>query len=413
MDRRYEKYNSGSDKMISVGIDVSKGKSMVCIMKPYGEVIASPYEITHTEPEVTKLSQRLLALEGEVRVVVEATGAYHLPVLCSLQQAGIFVAVINPLVMKKYASAAIRKGKTDKLDSVKIANYGLDNWFHLEDYRAPAEIYADLKLLGRQYQHYIALSVMSLNSLTHLLDGVMPGIKTLLRPSKEGRKGSKLGDFVEEFWHFDSIKKMSEQRFVNTYCRWAKKKGYHSSERKAQAIYAIAQNGIPSLPATPLTKTLVLEAVRVLRELDKTLESILSQMQQLASSLPEYPVVMAMKGVGAALGPRLISEIGDVRRFHSGSALVAFAGIDAPPYESGSFVGTQRSISKRGSPVLRKTGYEIMKALKTTKPTEDAAVYEFMLKKEAEGKHKKAAKIAGLNKFLRIYYARVMEVYSE
>jgi hypothetical protein len=54
-----------------------------------------------------------------------------------------------------------------------------------------------------------------------------------------------------------------------------------------------------------------------------------------------------------------------------------------------------------------------MKALKTTKPTEDAAVYEFMLKKEAEGKHKKSAKIAGLNKFLRIYYARVMEVYSE
>lgn len=122
---------------------------------------------------------------------------------------------------------------------------------------------------------------------------------------------------------------------------------------------------------------------------------------------------MAMKGVGAALGPKLIAEIGDVRRFHSGSALVAFAGIDAPPYESGSFVGTQRSISKRGSPVLRKTGYEIMKALKTTKPTEDAAVYEFMLKKEAEGKHKKAAKIAGLNKFLRIYYARVMEIYSE
>jgi len=390
--------------MISVGIDISKGKSMVCIMKPYGEVIASPYEIAHTEPEVVKLSQRLLALEGEVRVVVEATGAYHLPVLCSLQQAGIFVAVINPLVMKKYASTAIRKGKTDKLDSVKIANYGLDNWFHLEDYRPPDDIYADLKLLGRQYQHYIALSVMS---------GVMPGIKSLLRPSKEGRKGSKLGDFVEEFWHFDNIKKMSEQRFITVYCRWAKKKGYHSSERKAQAIYAVAQNGIPSLPATPLTKILVLEAVRVLRELDKTLESILSQMQQLASSLPEYPVVMSMKGVGAALGPRLISEIGDVRRFHSGSALVAFAGIDAPPYESGSFVGTQRSISKRGSPILRKTGYEIMKALKTTKPTEDAAVYEFMLKKEAEGKHKKTAKIAGLNKFLRIYYARVMEVYSE
>ena len=34
-------------------------------------------------------------------------------------------------------------------------------------------------------------------------------------------------------------------------------------------------------------------------------------------------------------------------------------------------------------------------------------------KKEVEGKPKKAAKIAGLNEFLRIYYARVMEAYRQ
>jgi transposase len=382
-------------------------------MKPYGEVIASPYEVVHTGPEISRLASRLIALDGEVRVVMEATGAYHLPMLYTLKQSGIFVAVINPLVMKKYASTAIRKGKTDKLDSVRIANYGLDNWFHLEDYRPSEDVYADLKLLERHYQHYISLSVMSLNSLTSILDSVMPGIKTLLRSTNGDRRKSKLSDFVEEFWHFDIITKQSEQRFINSYSRWAKKKGYHSNERKARKIYAVAQNGIPSLLATPLTKTLVLEAIRVLRELDKTLAFILSQMQQLASSLPEYPIVMEMKGVGPTLGPRLIAEIGDVRRFHSGSALVAYAGIDAPPYESGSFVGSQRSISKRGSSSLRKTGFEIMKSLKSTKPTQDAAVYNFIVKKELEGKNKKAAKIAGLNKFLRIYYARVMEVYAE
>ena len=118
-----------------------------------------------------------------------------------------------------------------------------------------------------------------------------------------------------------------------------------------------------------------------------------------------------MNGVGEVLAPRLIAEIGDVRRFHSGSALIAFAGLDAPPFESGQFVGTKRRISKRGSSLLRKTGYEVMKCLKTIKPTNDAAVYEFILKKESEGKSKKVAKIAGLNKFLRIYYARVKDVY--
>ena len=53
-----------------------------------------------------------------------------------------------------------------------------------------------------------------------------------------------------------------------------------------------------------------------------------------------------------------------------------------------------------------------MIAIKSSKPKEDNAVYEYILKKEAEDKNKKLVKIAELNKILRIYYARVMEVYQ-
>ena len=53
-----------------------------------------------------------------------------------------------------------------------------------------------------------------------------------------------------------------------------------------------------------------------------------------------------------------------------------------------------------------------MQVLKSHKEPEDAAVYQFILKKEAEGKSKKQAKIAGLNKFLRIYYTQVYEIYK-
>ena len=97
--------------MISVGIDVSKEKSMVCILKPYGEVVQSPFEIMHTEESVTELASKILDLEGEVKVVLEATGAYHLPLLSVFLDRKLFVSIINPLVMKKYASTAIRKGK--------------------------------------------------------------------------------------------------------------------------------------------------------------------------------------------------------------------------------------------------------------------------------------------------------------
>lgn len=401
--------------MISVGIDVSKEKSMVCMLKPYGEVVKSPYEIMHTKNDLDNLIDEIKLLDSEVKVVLEATGGYEIPVVSTLHDVEIFVSVINPLIMKKYANTTLRKGKTDKMDSVKIANYGIDNWFKLKKFVAKEGIYDELNLLGRQYFHYMKMKIESKLSLTNLIDRTMPKIKTLLPGTRsEAPTRDKLCDFVAENIHFDNITKISEEKFIKSYQKWTKKLGYQQSESKAKAIYALSNESTPTLSSNlPSTKMLVLEAVRVLKEVNKTLELILTQMKELAKTLPEYEVVRNMSGVGDVLAPRLIAEIGDVRRFHNGSALVAFAGLDSPPYESGQFVGTNRRISKRGSALLRKTGYEVMKCLKTIKPTEYAAVYEFILKKEAEGKAKKVAKIAGLNKFLRIYYARVTEVYEQ
>ena len=83
---------------------------------------------------------------------------------------------------------------------------------------------------------------------------------------------------------------------------------------------------------------------------------------------------------------RFIADIGDVRRFHNGKALVAYAGIDAPPYQSGQYTGTKRRISKRGNSALRKTGYEVMKSLKSHPPKTDTRVYDFIIKKRMKEK---------------------------
>ncbi|WP_270811863.1 IS110 family transposase [Hungatella effluvii] len=400
--------------MISVGIDISKIKSMVCNLKPYGEIVSKPFEVYHVEKELSELTTMLLRLNDEVRVIMEATGIYHLPVLNYLKEKEFFVAVINLFEMKEYRCQELRRVKTDKQDAITISNYGIDHWYRLKEYEAQENIYAELKLLGRQYRYYMRIRVEGVLELTHLLDYTMPGIKTLLKGWNETNGKDKLGDIAEEYWHYDNISKKSEKQFIDSYLKWAKKKGYHQSQDKAAKIYALAKEGIPTVSSSaPSTKMLVQEAVRVLREVDHTLMMILTQMQSLAKSLPEYPVVRAMGGVGDVLPPKLIAEIGDIRRFHIGKALIAHAGIDAPPYQSGQFVGTERKISKRGSSSLRKIGYEVMRCLKTHKASEDATVYEFIVKKEREGKSKRAVKIAGLNKFLRIYYARAMEVYQK
>lgn len=76
--------------MISVGIDVSKEKSTVCVLKPYGEIVMKPKDVQHTESELSKLVGELQELQGEIKVVMEATGAYHLPILSYLKEKGFF-----------------------------------------------------------------------------------------------------------------------------------------------------------------------------------------------------------------------------------------------------------------------------------------------------------------------------------
>ena len=102
--------------MISVGIDVSKGKSTVCVLKPYGEIVCRPFEMQHVEKDLEAFHNLLQKLDGEIRIVMEATGIYHLPILIFFHNKGYFVSVINPFAMKKYAKDnSIRGAKTMEL----------------------------------------------------------------------------------------------------------------------------------------------------------------------------------------------------------------------------------------------------------------------------------------------------------
>jgi transposase len=398
--------------MISVGIDVSKGESTVCIMKQGGEILAAPYNMLHSIESISLLAKRIKSYDEEARVVLEDTGHYHFPVVTMLVEKGVFVSSINALRMNKFSSQSIRRGKTDKIDSTKIARFGLTYWNELTPFMPPSEVFAELRTFSRQYYQYVGLLTKAKVNLSNLLDRTMPGINEMLTDSNNG-DNHKLTDFVKRYWHFGNICGMGKQAFTDDYCKWAKMQGYRGNERKAKELFALSQNGIPVLPCTPSTMITMQESVRVLREIELSRNTILTHLQQLANTLPEYSVLISMKGVGATLASRFIAEIGDARRFHGSNALIAYAGIDAPPYQSGNFQAVKRKISKRGNKYLRRTGFEIMQSIMRQKPVDDVAVYQFMLKKKAEGKAGKCCKIAGFNKFLKIYYARVQEVYRE
>ena len=392
--------------MNSVGIDVSKGKSMIAVMRPFGEVVVSPFEIHHTDSELCELTKLLSGLSGETRVVMESTGNYHLPVAWLLNDSGFYVSVVNAMLVHDYGNNSLRRAKTDKKDAIKLANYGFDHWLTLPRYVPEEDTRLMLKNCYRQYQQYSKVRTMLKNNLISLLDTAFPGANRLFSSPPRADGSEKWVDFVAAFWHCECVCGLSEKAFISKYQKWCKKCSYNFSEDKALDIYASACGHFSVMPKTDTAKLLVEQAVSQLRATSAALAALKLEMQSLASSLPEYPVVMRMFGVGPALGPQLMAEIGDVRRFHSKKALVAFAGIDAPPYQSGQMDIYSRSISKRGSASLRRTLFLLMGVYLQNAPVNEP-VYQFMDKKRSEGKPYKVYMMASANKFLRIYYASV------
>lgn len=392
--------------MNSVGIDVSKGKSMIAVMRPFGEVVVSPFEIHHTDSELCELTKLLSGLSGETRVVMESTGNYHLPVAWLLNDSGFYVSVVNAMLVHDYGNNSLRRAKTDKKDAIKLANYGLDHWLTLPRYVPEEDTRLMLKNCYRQYQQYSKVRTMLKNNLISLLDTAFPGANRLFSSPPRADGSEKWVDFVAAFWHCECVCGLSEKAFISKYQKWCKKCSYNFSEDKALDIYASACGHFSVMPKTDTAKLLVEQAVSQLRATSAALAALKLEMQSLASSLPEYPVVMRMFGVGPALSPQLMTEIGDVRRFHSKKALVAFAGIDAPPYQSGQMDIYSRSISKRGSASLRRTLFLLMGVYLQNAPVNEP-VYQFMDKKRSEGKPYKVYMMASANKFLRIYYASV------
>jgi len=392
--------------MNAVGIDVSKGRSTVAALRPMGEVAIAPSEVVHSAVGLERLAYQIIGLGEDTRVVMEATGRYHEPIAAALHEMGIWVAVLNPIVIKQSGAGSVRKVKNDRKDALKIAKYGLDNWSRLREHTPMDATRQQLKLFSRQYNLYMATSVSLQNNLISLLDKTFPGANELFSspPKADGR--CKWVEFVTTFWHCDCITHITPKAFYERYAKWCKRLGYNYSQDKAEDLYASSAGHFPTLPRNANTKLLITCAAAELTAFNKTLATIRAEVTRLAQQLPEYDTVRAMFGVGEITGAQLMAELGDVRRFSNRGAIVGFSGVDPQVNESGSFVPKSNPASKRGSPHLRKTLYQVVSTYLRRSPA-DEPVYQFLDKKRSEGKPYYVYMTAAANKFLRIYYARV------
>ena len=378
------------------------------VLQPGGVVVHKPFDVLHNQSELNELVSYIKSLEGETKAVLECTGQYHKPILYALHEGKIFVSAVNPHLIKNFGNNTIRKVKTDPADAKKIARYTLDNWAELLEYSVMDSKREQLKIMNTQFDFFMKQKNAAKCNLISLLDQTFPGVNELFDSPVREDGSQKWVDFANCFWHVECVSKLSLNAFLERYQSFCKKHGYNYSEEKGKAIHESSKSLVATLPKDNICKDLVTSCIEQLNIQSKNTEKLRKDMNELASSLPEYPVVMNMYGIGETYGPQLMAEIGDVMRFTHREALAAFAGVDPGKDDSGKRVTKSVRASKCGSARLRKVLFQIMTTLLQNMP-EDDPVYQFLDKKRSEGKPYHVYMTAGANKFLRIYYGKVRE----
>lgn len=394
--------------MNAVGIDVSKGRSTVAVLRPGGVVIRKPFDVSHRTGELREFVRYIGSLEGDTRVVMECTGRYHQPVLRALSEAGIFVSAVNPHLIRNFGNNTIRKVKTDPADARKIARYTIDNWAELREYTGMDTTREQLKILNAQIDFLIKQKTAARNNLISLLDQTYPGVDRLFTSPARADGSEKWIDYAYVFWHADCVRKSGIRVFTERYEAFCRRHGYCFQKDKPQKLFDAAKELVAVLPKEPVYKKLVQDSINHLNLLSGQISKLRAEMNRLASTLPEYSTVMGMYGVGPVLGPQLIAEIGDIKRFPRRESLIAYAGVDPGKNDSGKRNSKSVHASKCGSARLRRALFlAVSVILQNANP--DDPVYRFIDKKRSEGKDYLVYMTAGANKFLRIYYGKVNE----
>lgn len=401
-----------NSKKCGIGIDISKGHSTVSAYAGKNINLNCPraMEFKHTKTDLKNLIDFLKGLNFPIRIVLEETGVYSSPIIKVLKENDLPITVVNPVIIKRFSYNPIRKVKSDKADAQKIAHYAYMYFEELEDYKDEDELRYNLKLLNRARETSLKQQTMNKNSLISILDKTYPGINKLFPSQMRDDGTQKWVDFVSTFWHCECITKQNFNTFLNRYERWCERHHYHFSEEKAREIYEFSQELVPTMNRDKVSKDIFKFHLNRLKDSMKQTTSALNQMNDIAENLPEYQTVLSMNGVGRRLAPQLIAEIGDIRRFKNRRSLVAFAGIDPGVNQSGDYNQISNACTRSGNTYLRKTLYLVIDNIIMRKPNDP--IYDFLIKKKEEGKPTKVLKIAGCNKFLRIYYGKVKEFFK-
>ena len=376
-----------------LSVDVAKSKSMFMLMNSDGEILIDSIEVKHNFEGFEKIRKQVETFDiNDLTVFMESTGIYHLPVERYFKDNGFNTLVINR-----------RKTKTDKKDCYRLAKLFFVNEVEYHDL-SKKDLYANLKAMTRQYFYLTQVNVSCKNRYKRLINICFPEFEEIFKSSRIYEETAI--NFIKAFPHAYIVKEKRIDALYNNLYKTNSRHDYYY-KRLAQQIKDIAMNSYPGVDKEHADVKNLSDMAGILQENIKALNEIKGKMIETARQSPYFKIINSFYGIGEVLAAELLGELGDITRFDNHKQLIAFCGLDPTIIQSGKSINVHGAISKRGDKYVRWILFNISQmVVKLGHQCPNHPVYNYYLKKKAEGKHYYESLTACSTKILRMLYSR-------
>ena len=378
--------------MYIVGIDIGKNHHEASIVSPEGKQIGRSLRFATTHKGADSLMSFIFKNIGNSPCVfgMEATGHYWYPIYSFLKAKGYTICVINPIQSDSLRKMYIRQTKNDSIDSFLIAEVIRFGQFGTTSM-------ADENILAmRQLCRYRDSVISSRTEIKLRIGTIMEQIFPEYEKQFSSLWVSTSMGILEKYLTPENI----ENAPIDELFEIIKDKSHNKlTMKKAISIREAASDTFGIKIAQDAFSFQLKQLIDRMNFLDKQIEALDCQILEYYEKFDCY--LHTIPGIGMIAAATILAEIGDINRFKSSSALVAFAGIDPTVRQSGEFSSTHNHMSKRGSPYLR---HAIFLAA-TTCSFHNSPLNAYYKKKRDQGKHHLTATGAVARKLTTVIYA--------